>query len=230
MLIYIEGNIGSGKSTFIDNLNLYLDNFLKLDLDARVVQEPVDEWMSTKDSDGENILEKFYTDQSRWSYCFQMNSFISRVKKIIDSITYETSNNNGLDKLIIAERSIYTDKNCFAENCYENGNMTKIEYDIYCKWNEWLSDQFNMRPTAYIYLKCNPNVNHTRISQRNREGENNIPITYLEQLHEKHEKWMTDELNNVPVFTIDATRNFKDPEEMELIFNELYIFIQSLCD
>ena len=52
MLIYIEGNIGSGKSTFNSLLKDYLSKFESLELDARVILEPVDEWMETKDSDG----------------------------------------------------------------------------------------------------------------------------------------------------------------------------------
>ena len=56
-LIYIEGNIGSGKSTFAKNLSVkYLRSFLKQNLDARIVQEPVDQWVKTYDSDGKNIL------------------------------------------------------------------------------------------------------------------------------------------------------------------------------
>ena len=49
-LIYIEGNIGSGKSTFAKNLETkYLKNFLKQNLDAKIIQEPVEEWVKTFD-------------------------------------------------------------------------------------------------------------------------------------------------------------------------------------
>ena len=82
MLIYIEGNIGTGKTTFLNLLKNYIEKFRDINLDARVVLEPVDEWMETRDSDGKNILEKFYSDQGRYSYIFQMNSFISRIKRI----------------------------------------------------------------------------------------------------------------------------------------------------
>ena len=58
MLIYIEGNIGTGKTTFLNLLEKYLKRFENINYDARIVLEPVDEWMETKDSDGQNILEK----------------------------------------------------------------------------------------------------------------------------------------------------------------------------
>ncbi len=48
MLISIEGNIGSGKSTLVEylkSLNKYI-----------FVDEPVNEWLSIKDKDGMNAL------------------------------------------------------------------------------------------------------------------------------------------------------------------------------
>ena len=53
MIIYIEGNIGSGKSTFIDNLKKYID---EKGLYALILQEPVKEWLKLKDSKGKNVL------------------------------------------------------------------------------------------------------------------------------------------------------------------------------
>ena len=216
MLIYIEGNIGTGKTTFINNLNRYLSQFSNK---VEVVLEPVDEWMETKCADGENILQKFYGNGEKWAFAFQMNSFISRIKKIEDT---------GKDKLLFVERSIYTDRHCFAKLCYEDGKMTKLEYDVYCKWNDWLSNCFKVQPNAYIYLKCNPNVNSERILQRSREGEEGIPLEYLEALHRKHEEWMENESKSVPVLTIDALENFMDEQVMNKIVDNVKTFIKSL--
>ena len=225
MLIYIEGNIGSGKSTFIDLMREHLSKFETEDVEPLVVLEPVDEWMKTEDADGKNILEKFYGDQEKWSFAFQMNSFISRIKRIEDMDSVP----EGKESLIFAERSIYTDKRCFAELCYENGKMTKLEYDVYCRWNNWLSEEFAMKPDAYIYLRCYPNVNHDRIEERSREGEGNIPIEYLQALHDKHDSWMAEEKETIPVFTIDSTENFKDKKVMEKIIGELVDFVKSVA-
>ena len=78
-----------------------------------------------------------------------MNSFISRVKKIQDA---------DKGKILFVERSVYTDKHCFAENCYESGMMNKIEYDIYNRWHEWLTNNFTVKPDAYIYLRTEYHV------------------------------------------------------------------------
>ena len=225
MLFYIEGNIGTGKTTFINLLTSYLSRFHDIEHDAQVTLEPVDEWMETEDSDGQNILQKFYGDQEKWSFAFQMNSFISRVKKIQDD--YFSPSYLDMKKLLFVERSIYTDRHCFAKLCYESGKMTKLEYDIYCKWNDWLSQQFNVTPDVYIYLRCDPSINDDRIKERARSSEENIPIEYLKALHEKHDEWMGFEKDHgVPVYVIDATQNFKDPAVMDKIFEELFEFLK----
>ena len=222
-IIYIEGNIGTGKSTFIENLKTYLDFFNDLNYDTHVILEPVNEWLQTKDSSGENILQKFYENQEQWAFTFQMNSFISRVKKIQETFY---KNDNGKEKLVFVERSIYTDRHCFAKLCYENGKMNELEYNIYCKWNDWLSEQFNIKPDSYIYLRCPPNENENRIKERSRDSEEGIPIEYLKALHEKHDEWLNFEKESVPVYIIDAMRNFKDYEEMTKIVMELLEFVK----
>jgi deoxyadenosine/deoxycytidine kinase len=129
---------------------------------------------------------------------------------------------------VFVERSIYTDYHCFAKLCYQSGKMTKLEYDIYCKWNDWLSTQFNVMPDVYIYLRCEPNINDIRVKERARSSEEHIPIEYLEALHEKHDEWLNFEKEKgVPVYVIDATQNFKDPLVMDKIFEELFVFLKT---
>ena len=222
MLIYIEGNIGSGKSTFVRLLQNYLSKFATKPI---LVQEPVDEWMETRDSDGSNILEKFYSDLTRWSFTFQMNSFISRAHKI----QKERIPANNWDPFMLVERSIYTDRYCFAVNCFKSGQMTQMEYDIYCKWNDWLSKEFNLRPDGYIYLKCDPSINTTRISKRSRDGEAAIPQEYLESLHQRHEDWMeTETKNGIPVLAIDVSEDFTSEERMDALFTQVKKFCESV--
>lgn len=213
MIIYVEGNIGSGKTTFVN----LLDKYFK-DIDKQVILEPVKEWMTLTDSDGKNLLEKFYEDQDKWSFGFQMNSFISRVHKIQKAER---------DKILFVERSVFTDKHCFAENCYESGKMNKIEYDIYCRWHDWLVDTFKVQPNAYIYLKTNPEKSLERTTKRSREGEGGIPLEYLTMLHNKHEKWLNSEKTKYPVLTIDVTEDFDNEEKMKDIIDRIKINLLS---
>jgi thymidylate kinase len=54
IIVSIEGNIGSGKTTIIENLETYLEH----DQSILFLREPLDVWESVKDSQtGENILQ-----------------------------------------------------------------------------------------------------------------------------------------------------------------------------
>ena len=211
--IYIEGNIGTGKTTFLR----FLETLFKTD-DYSFIFEPVDQWTNLTDSDGINLLENFYKDQDKWSFAFQMNSFISRIQKI----------QNDSKKVKFIERSVYTDRNCFAKNCYESGKMNKIEYDIYTRWHDWLCKEFKVKPSAFIYLKTDPTVSLERIQKRSRQGEGGIPIDYLDKLDSLHNSWMDDEIaNGVPVLILDVSTDFyNDDKEKEKIIKQLFDFLK----
>ena len=68
MIISIEGNIGSGKSKFIQLFKKYLNDETTFSDKFVFLSEPVDEWINTKNENNENILEVFYKDRKRWSY------------------------------------------------------------------------------------------------------------------------------------------------------------------
>lgn len=179
MNIHIEGNIGAGKSTLL--------TFLEKEFACNVSQEPVGEWMKL------DLLDKFYKDINRWSFAFQMNCFISRVHQV-DKLPSWSDN--------IIERSLLSDK-IFAQNCYNNGNMEKTEFDVYLRWSEWLYDRVCKKVKNIIYLRVPPEVCYERIKQRNREGEEEIPLEYLKQLHVLHDEWL---LNNkeINVLVLDS--------------------------
>ena len=54
--IYIEGNIGTGKTTFLNEI-------LKEEFSFPVITEPVEEWMNLTDEKGIDLLSNFYEDQ-----------------------------------------------------------------------------------------------------------------------------------------------------------------------
>tara|TARA_E500000178_G_scaffold356475_1_gene434663 strand:- start:518 stop:1168 length:651 start_codon:yes stop_codon:yes gene_type:complete len=184
-IISIEGNIGSGKSTMVNFLKNYLSN-----KKIYFLEEPVEEWEKIIDtSDGKNIIEKFYMDQDRYSFSFQMMAYISRLLMLKKAIQYCNDNNINL---IICERSLQTDKNVFCKMLYDNKKIEEINYTIYLKWfDEFIKD---FPPIYYIYLKTNPEIAYQRVIKRNRKGET-ISLDYLKMCHNYHEKW----LNNLKI-------------------------------
>ena len=185
MLISIEGNIGTGKTTLI---NILKQKFGKRN-NVIFVDEPLQQWLDLKDSDGENILGKFYADQKRWSYSFQMHAFITRSKAILEQ--------NTEDNVIIIERSVITDRNVFASLLNESGKISVMEWQLYIEWFDWLTQHFSKVTTdKFIYLKANPEISYQRMVNRTRDEETNVPIDYLKQVAEKHDNWLLDEDSN----------------------------------
>ena len=99
-IVTIESNIGVGKSTFVQIVKNNIAN-------SEIVGEPVEMWKKMKDSDGSNILQKFYQDIPRWAYSFQNLACITRMTKIEDTIQ------NSEAEFIFLDRSLGTDKNVF---------------------------------------------------------------------------------------------------------------------
>ena len=186
-MYFVEGNVGTGKSTFLKILEK---------LGIPILLEPVNEWTQIKNTNDKNLLEEFYGDQERYAYTFQSVAFRTRVKNLI-----------GCEPSTIVERSIFTDRNVFAKTCYESGKMNNIEWTDYNSWFDWLADTFDVKPKGYIYLRATPEVSYERIKKRCRSGEETIPFEYLKELHNKHEKWLMDEPN---VLVLDVDMDFEN--------------------
>ena len=189
-IVSIEGNIGSGKSTLMK----YLKENFKNNSHVIFLKEPVDEWEKIKDNNGKTILEKFYGDQEKYSFSFQMMAYISRLNVLRQALK---SINPLSDKkyIIITERSLYTDKLVFAKMLYESGKMEDVNYQIYLTWFQTFLEEFPVHKV--IYVKTLPEICHQRITCRSREGEENIPLDYLTSCYRYHEDMMLFFSNNI---------------------------------
>ena len=172
IIVSIEGNIGSGKSTLLDNLRETYKN------DANIVflKEPVDEWEKIKDENGITILEKFYSDQIKYSFSFQMMAYVSRLKVLRDELKNIQFSENK-KTIIITERSLHTDKMVFAKMLYDSGKIEYINYQIYLSWFNTFSEEFPVH--KIVYVKTCPEKCYSRVHKRSRDGEENIPLDYL---------------------------------------------------
>ena len=198
-IISLEGNIGTGKSLFIE----YIKNRHYNVDDIAFIPEPVDKWLELKDSDNSNILEKFYKDQERWSYSFQMNAFITRTKSIIE---------NREKRVVFVERSVITDRRVFAELLKESGKISELEWKLYDQWYEWLLNDYNVRPDIYVYLRASPDTSYKRMLERKRKEENGVPLDYIKSVSKKHDDWLLNEKES-QVVTLSVDNDFKKDEE-----------------
>lgn len=178
-IISIEGNIGSGKSTLFEKLKIHFAN----NKNIIFVREPVDMWESIQDENGTTILEKFYQDQIKYSFSFQIMAYISRINLLKETI----KQNPGVT--IITERSLYTDKMVFAKMLYDTHKIEYINYQIYLNLFDTFKNDFNVN--NIIYIKTDPDICYNRILKRARNGENNISVDYL-QLCDTYHNNMVD--------------------------------------
>lgn len=221
IIISIDGNIGSGKSTLI---NILKDEF-RFDENIIFLDEPVNEWLQINDGTT-NILDYFYNDKKRWAYTFQNLAFITRSKLLINSVENNYTHFFQKRKIIITERSIETDKNIFAKMLYDEKLINEIEYKIYDYWyNMKLHD---ITVSNVIYLRTTPNDAYNRIQLRNRPEEKSISYDYLQTIHNYHDRWLVDE-NNSNICYLNGTDDFLNNKEIKNnIIKSINVFIHSL--
>lgn len=178
-IICIEGNIASGKSTTVCELKKYYKNNRRV----KFLLEPLSIWEGIRDKKGNNMISKFYGDIPKYAFSFQMMAYISRLNILREALKDDDV------EIIITERSLFTDKNVFAQMLFDDGMMEDVEYEIYMKWfDTFISDL----PTAHIYyIRTDPSVALDRLKKRNREGEN-VSLEYLKRVHKYHDEWLMD--------------------------------------
>jgi len=200
--VVVEGNIGCGKTTFLDHFSKFSDR-------VEVLTEPVDRW---RDVNGHNLLQLMYENPSRWALPFQ--SYVQ-----LTMLENHVLNTGKPVKLI--ERSIFSARYCFVENMYRTGKMLGCEYEVLDEWFKFATKDsaLDLKVDLIIYLKTNPEKALERINIRARSEENQIPLEYLKQLHDLHESWLVHQKYPLPapVLVIDAD---KDLQEMEDVYKQ----------
>ena len=187
-IITIEGNIGAGKSTILEQMKQrFIDRS-----DILFLKEPVDIWESVRDpADGASILKKFYMDPAKYSFPFQIMAYISRLSLLCETIRLHPE-----CKIIICERSLDADRNIFAKMLYDDGLIEPICYQIYKRvYNEFHS---SFTVDKIIYIDAEPEICAERIVKRSRDGEGNIELEYLKKCKKYHDKWLLEKTDKKP--------------------------------
>lgn len=222
IVVSIDGNIGSGKSSILKYLQNNFENYCKSknkNLKICFLQEPVSEWETIIDkNDGKNAIEKFYENNEKYAFAFQMMAYISRLSIFRKAFSQDYD-------IIFTERSIYTDRNIFASMLYKAGKMNDIEYQIYNKWFDEYAGL--LQDIKTVYIRTNPNICDLRVKKRKREGEN-ISLEYLQDCNYYHEIWLYKESNNILIVNGNEETNtsvFFQNTYYDDIINKIYQFI-----
>lgn len=236
--VFVEGNIGSGKSTFLEllssrenggdalaELRELRDRFSKV----VVLQEDVAGWMSPlPGTDEKSVFDLFYEDRQRYAFTFQSYVLFSRVSAMIDAAS---QNDDGDKTLVLCERSFLTDLEIFAKGLARAGDMSALDLEVYGQWHALVrkvseSAGVSLSSSATIYLRCPPEVSFGRIGGRARRSEDRITLEYVRDLHERHDAWLLPSPDQTRTLVVDASRNYiEDRSELERIVKEVVDFI-----
>ncbi len=196
MHIAVAGNIGSGKTTLTGMLAKHYG------------WEPLYESV-----DNNPYLASFYQDMQRWSFNIQIYFLNSRFRQVLDIRKRK--------KDVVQDRTIYEDAYIFAPNLHEMDLMATRDFDNYTQLFE-LMKQFIQAPDLLIYLKADVSTLVTQIHKRGRAYEDSIRLSYLENLNEKYEKWISN-YNDGKLLVVDVnTIKFAEkPEDFGEIINKI---------
>lgn len=212
-ILSVLGCLGIGKTTFVKHLSEKVPN-------AIYVDEPVEQWLSIKDSrTGENLLERAYKDPHRWTYTFQNMAFITRLNLLMKAIDSEKSD------LIVMDGSLATDKNMYAQMLHDDGFMDPIEWESYNLWENFYENQVKKNEVIYVYMRCDPQIIMNRIKHRGRPEEKNLNIQYLIKLQHYLDHWFKTVEKSNKVYTFDFSCD-EDDEKYGQILDQVIKLLQ----
>jgi deoxyadenosine/deoxycytidine kinase len=221
IIISIEGNIGSGKTTILNRLKT---EFMNQQTQKKILflREPVDIWETVKDIQNETILSKFYKNPAKHAFAFQVMAFSTRL-----TILREAIQNNPDVEIILCERSLDADKEIFAKMLHDDEVIEDIDYQIYNMFYNEITKQPEVKQlSGVIYINADPEVSFERTKIRARDGESTITLGYLMKCHTYHEKWIGDKKKselNYPVLNINANGSISDAQ-LNSVFDFIYSF------
>ncbi|GLB62044.1 deoxynucleoside kinase [Cytobacillus sp. NCCP-133] len=177
-VITIAGTVGVGKST--------MTNALASALGFRTSFEKVDT---------NPYLDKFYADFNRWSFHLQVYFLAERFKDQKRIFEYGGG--------FVQDRSIYEDTGIFAKMHYEKGTMSKVDYETYTSlFDAMVMTPYFPHPDLLIYLEGSLDDILSRIQERGRPMEQQTPIAYWEEMHQRYEDWINS-FNACPVLRLN---------------------------
>ena len=198
-LIFLEGNIGVGKTSLLKTLGEHFGE------KVRIVEEPVKVWEES------GLLAECY-DGTVSRATFQHVALATKTAALAEALR-ETPP----EKLIIAERSPFSDAAVFAKAFLEE----EVEQRAYGVAHDAAMRTLGPLDCGFVFLERASTATLTeRIRKRNRNGEHTIDACLLAQLETLHaELKQTLQASGRPVLGLDCSG---DPGE---VFNRAVAFI-----
>jgi len=172
-IILVEGNVGSGKSTFLDIMESWPG--------VEVFQEPVEMW---RNINGDNLFQKMIINPTRWATTFQLFSTNTRVQQ------YKKARQSKRP-VVLLERSLFSERFCFVQMLRDNQEISNGEFSLLDRYYKMATSNLTeLQVDKVVYIRSHPDVLMERIKRRGRQEEESLSLDLLQQLHQKHEDWL----------------------------------------
>ncbi len=129
-------------------------------------------------------MDCFYKEPRQYAVAFQA----------LVGMTMARRNNVVTEKpIILSERSVESGIMCFIPLQEELGLLDRVERVVLEELLSYLSC-VSRQPDLIIYVRCEPSLSMERIQIRNRKEEESVTISYIEKLHDYHDKWLMSKI------------------------------------
>lgn len=188
MIISIEGNIGSGKSSCIDALCTYEDVLCASHDGALgpVLSEPLHRWKAW--------LPDLYSGKP--VHLTVQVAVLVAYRDLIQGLSP--------DQRTIVERCPSTSIEVFAKEAYAEGWLDERAISLLTDLHRCIG----WAPEAMVYIRTSPSVCMQRLRQRDRTGEEGITFDLLCRLHDLHEQMFANFPG--PKVAVDGDRSLHD--------------------
>jgi deoxyadenosine/deoxycytidine kinase len=214
--IGIIGNIGVGKSTFIEAASSAPLNRILLS----VYPQPngSEGVFAFPERFNPIVLDSFYKDPVAHAFMAQIEFFNGRMdrQKLIQSCR----------GIVLEDRTLAEDYHIFGKAQRILQNMSEPEFIAYQRTFRLMTEQIK-EPDLFVYFKADVPTLQERIRERGRESELFIPAEYLELLNNLYEDFIANHVQ-CPVLVIDADKAVEKVEWMRRTVNLVAEQIKSL--
>ena len=197
----VVGNIGTGKTTFVDRLCAIASEDCS-EVTVQKALEEVKEWTTVHTPDGtaHDLLQLYYDDQKANAVRFQNNMLTKRLLQqttLDDEVRHACVTARGgkacprKTVLRIAERTARCGA-VFADVLVENKKMSALDRSLF---SETLSlfEKCIRSPDMIVHLDSPPAECDKRIRFRSRKAESGIPIEYLTSIANGYAKMLSSD-------------------------------------
>nr|UNP64405.1 deoxyguanosine kinase [Salmonid herpesvirus 1] len=172
-ILFIEGNIASGKTTLLNNLGV-----------PKTFREPVGEWLNLPLPQGSYDALKAVKEGTLNPYLFQV---------MVSTGMWLRAKH---ERCQVIDRSVFTSANVFSQIIPTENRDPPSEFILMRLQSALSKDILQTMDVHFLYLRSTPENCFRRKDERCLARPNSVDpligVDYLTLLHEKHEDWLME--------------------------------------